>query len=38
MKSKSRAKSRGSFYADPVWWAWVVVAVMALIPLKAAFV
>ena len=38
MKSKARARSKGTFHADPVWWAWVIVAVMALLPLRSIFV
>jgi hypothetical protein len=35
MKPERRKRSRNSFRKDPAWWAWAIVALMALVPVAS---
>ena len=35
MKPEKRERSRNRFRSDPAWWAWVVVALIALVPIAS---
>ena len=36
-KAPGRQRRRFSLRSDPAWWAWAIVAVMALVPIASIF-